>query len=127
MDAGHLVEIGVVEAEIRMHRPQPLVRKAGGAAHHGRDELRLVVDQPGHVDGVEIVADPIRLERTLVEVHDDQADLPEATIFLEERGGHAKHAFLLLSSQSLTDGTADRHAVSTAGRPALVRPSAGPT
>ena len=62
----------------------PTGRERGRAAEQGRDEFGLVIHQPLHVDFLEEPANPLRVERLVIERQNDTADGGKPAILLKQ-------------------------------------------
>jgi hypothetical protein len=68
------LERGVIDAEVGMDLANFLICVAGGTAHDGRYELRLVFDEPTHVGLGEVWGKLVLDEHALIKIHDQPRD-----------------------------------------------------
>ncbi len=101
---GHDQEGVVRDAQTGVDALKVVVAIGGRPAHHGADELRLVVDLAAHVDVGEVGRHDLVIEAVLVERRDDLAHRGEAAVSLEDGLAQGILSMGLRTAQAYTLG-----------------------
>ena len=80
----HFIERCLVDIVRRVDPGQRIVGIARRSAHYLGNKFGLVIDQPAHVDVLEIRGQIVRIQDFVVESHHDFADRSKSTIFLKQ-------------------------------------------